>query len=512
MSDAQAKFNTTITATDKTGPTIAKLNADVAKVAKHVGSLGGIGKSVGLSEIFHRGAHAAGLFRHAIHGAWEGTGKLAGALKSLASPMEALGALGAVGGLFELTATIAENFGQLEHVAKLTGMATDQLERFRFVATMTHTDTAQLDKGLERFATHVGGAMTGLDKPAAQMFKALGIRLKDAHGQARSVADIFQDMFKAFEVNPNDANRDKVAQVLFGMRGINVAEMLGLTREKLKELFGEFDSLRYVMTDADKLNLGKFEESWVKMKFAVGELGKAVGAKLAPVLQPVVDMFTDWVTANKAWLGTEIADKVGKLVVYLSNVDWADLWKKIKSGTGDLVDTLEDIGAAIRAIAAAYRAARDLFHNPFDGGGQEYFEVTPAQRERFLNQQRLLTRMPMLMEPDLRGLVMPQLPGFGLPMPDFTSGLPGLFSLPPPGMPAPLHSLDGWGLPPPAPGYSFGAPAAPAPPVGGVIEININGAPPGTTATVTQQQGTTLRPRFDGDTGAAFSWGGSGRQ
>ena len=39
----------------------------------------------------------------------------------------------------------------------------------------------------------------------------------------------------------------------------------------------------------------------------------------------------------------------------------------------------------------------------------------------------------------------------------------------------------------------------------GRIVIDINGAPPGTTATVTDERGVSLTPRVNGDTGSAFS-------
>lgn len=481
MSDAQATFNTVITAKDQTGPAIAKLNGDVVKAAQRLGSLGGVTTTVfkGMKEGMHEFGHVLGHAREGINKLYEG-------IKSLASPMEALAGLGVVGGLFELTEHVAENFGALEHSAKIIGVTADQLQRLHFIANLTDTDTGNLDKALTRFATHMGGALHGTDKEAANMFKRLGIHLRDTHGVARSTADVFQDMFRVFELNKNPNTRDWIAQVLFGMRGVNVADMLGLQRDRLREFFGIFDEIHYSMSDTEKLNLEKFHEGWVTMKTAVAELGIAIGSKLSPILGDVVNAFTKWVAKNKEWVATDIADAVRQVVDYLRAVDWAALWGRVQEGTGKLFEVLEAIASGILKIRDAY----EWVESHADAARLAQARADYAGREPGT----------VAMPPDFgefAPMMIPLLPSFGLPfpMPDFSLSLPGERpSLRAPG----LNPSGSWERGP------WDTPLAPE--VRGSIDININGAPAGTTVEVTREGGIRLRPRVNGSTGEAFGW------
>jgi hypothetical protein len=466
-----AKFQATITANDSASETLARIGGQVDGLVKKMGGLHQAEGKAAAHGLWGRATHALHGFGEVAEHVLEPIKGIAERLAEMIPPLAALGSLGAITGLFELTAKVAENFGNLQHAAKGIGIAADELERLRFLAKMTDTDVGSLETGMRKFAATVGAAALGRDKPVAQIFKQLGISLRDGKGHVREIGDIMKDVFKAFEVNQNPATRDYLARTLFGRGGIDLIEMLTMSKDRLKELFDQFDKIHTTLSSEDQENLENYKDSWKELGVAVEELVKSVGASLSPVLLPVVNAFRDWVASNKDLISAKLTHWIEELIETVKGADWDALWDNMKRGLGGVWQAIEHTSNAINGIADAYAALKNLVQNPASALPSE------EQLEYFRNQGAGVGTMP----PGF-----PTLPNFGIPGGGLATPAQPNTMLPGRGI---LHS--GFGLPP----------------VTGHITIDINGAPAGTTATVTQQGDVALRPRVNGDSGAGFGWG-----
>jgi hypothetical protein len=128
--------------------------------------------------------------------------------------------------------------------------------------------------------------------------------------------------------------------------------------QKVAELQAQFVKLGYVYTDADKANGDRFNESWKNMQTAFGGFTDELGAKLAPVLTPIIDKMTDWISANREWIATDI----GKAIQWVE--DKAISWFKSMGGMDGLQRDFKDFGSdvheAIGFVESLARGVKDL--------------------------------------------------------------------------------------------------------------------------------------------------------
>ena len=151
MADSQATFNTVISATDKTGPVVAKLRGEIAAVAKQSGELGAVTRRLGLSGVFSRMRGAVTGATGAVRTMRGEVESLGGKLTSLVPGLAGLSCLAGVGGIFKLTADVAESAEKFGNLAASLGITRAQLGGLNFLAKQTGVDTEAMATGFERF-------------------------------------------------------------------------------------------------------------------------------------------------------------------------------------------------------------------------------------------------------------------------------------------------------------------------------------------------------------------------
>ena len=539
-----AQFTATISAQDKVSDALAKIAANTEALARKMGAL----KSAEEGAVkASRWQTAVGWVRRmdtAVGGVVGRLSGMQGRLAALVPPLAALGGIGALGGVFKLTEEVADKFTELQHSAQKLGVPMRELARLRFVARQTDTDVGALDTAFGRLGAGAAAAAMGKNKNLAGLFQHLGISLRDGMtGAIRAPGAIMDDVFKAFEVNKNPAVRELLARTLFGRGGIEIIPMLTRSREELKELFATFERVRLPISAEDGENLERYHRSWMVLSTAVGTVATAIGVRLAPVLRPVLDHMTDWIVKNREWIATGIAGRVQSLATYLQSPAFVDIvettkqWAiragevfdkigglktvleikvgiKIASWTASAAEGFIAIGTAIAGIATAIKGMDSAISGSmiakFLGPAAAFaYFMRPAPTQTDEDEGRTTApRAPQARSPIQRFFdAIPSLSDIRLTLP------PPVFPLIPGGSPS-APGPDG-ALRLPHPGPLFGPQVLPSPslapgrlgeaPAEGRIVIDINGAPPGTTATVTDERGVSLAPRVNGDTGSAFS-------
>lgn len=322
-----------------------------------------------LSEHFH------GLREH-LSGVREGIKKIG---ESIAEFLPILGTLGAVGslvGLFELTKSVSEAGVELEMTAKKLGITEKQFGGLSYAAKLVHVPVEALTGGIEKFNKTLGLLATGHGtKAAIALMNHLHIR---ARGQ--NPAELMIKLADAFIKTKDSALRAFMATTLFGKSGQELLPLLMQTTEALREQAREGARLVYVPSDEERRGMHEFEDSWIGLEGAVAGFKKEIGARLAPVLAPLIEHFKEWLLVNRHWIATKIVENVKMLGDWLKKLDIKqisdDTTDWIKS-TSSMVDTLGGlrtilgavalliasplISAAISATAAFYRLGTALF-------------------------------------------------------------------------------------------------------------------------------------------------------
>lgn len=247
-----------------------------------------------------RGAVAglSGAFSHLrghIGGVWSG-------LTSLMPPLAALGAGTSLAGIFGMVRHVVEAREELTHMAETIGVAPGQLARLNYVARMTGTNVEGMQLSMTRLNRVMALSAAGKNKDALALFQRMGVSMDEL--RTGNAATILPKIAGAFQATENATLRTRM--------------------------------------------------SWIGLETSVGGFINMLGARLAPVLEPVVAQFRDWIANNREWIATQITEKVGEFVRWLQQLDWRAIGQQMRDfvrGAGDLIDKLGGVKVAMLIVA-----------------------------------------------------------------------------------------------------------------------------------------------------------------
>ena len=258
-----------------------------------------------------------------------------------------LGAAGSIVGLFEMTNKAAESFSALAATATQAGVSIQTFSALSLAAKENDIPVEQLRTSLFNLSKIMGGAVAGSNKKAAELFQHLGISLRDAHGHALSAAQVLPKLADAFKNIQNPTTRAMDAQILFGGRaGSMLLPILMKGSSGLEEYAKAWAKVGYAPTGAAAAGLEAFHASWIQLTTAVEGFSAMVGASLAPVLKPVVDLATKWVSANREWIASSITDAVRELSIWVEKI-------RIHAVITEMTDWITSIRDVVSAVGGA---------------------------------------------------------------------------------------------------------------------------------------------------------------
>ena len=304
-----------------------------------------------------------------------------------------LGAAGSLVGLFEMTNHAAEAFSALSATARQAGVSVQTFSALSLAAKENDVPVEQLRSSLFNLSKIMGGALAGSNKKAAELFAHLGIALKDAHGHALSASQVLPQLADAFEHTKSATMRALMAQTLFGGRaGAMLLPILMKGRQGLEEYAAAYKKVGYVPTGPAAQQLEQFHASWVKLTTAVEGFTMAIGTKLAPVLQPVIDLATQWVVANRDWIATGISRAVGELAGWLGRLNIHQIITETESWVGTIREMVGMLGGAKMVVGAVVLA----LGSPLIGAVGAAIEIFGALRNIMIGVTAAMAANPII--------------------------------------------------------------------------------------------------------------------
>ena len=141
--------------------------------------------------------------------------------KSLGVIKSAFAGLVAAVGVREVSQMVTASLdavGGLGELAQQAGVTTDTLQILQYATTQTGVSAEELHAGLARLTRTIGQAAEG-NKAAISAFEALGVKILDASGKARSTDAVLLDVAAALAKIPDPSARAAREVALFGKSG-----------------------------------------------------------------------------------------------------------------------------------------------------------------------------------------------------------------------------------------------------------------------------------------------------
>jgi len=229
-----------------------------------------------------------------VGGAAVGAAKLIGGV--------GLAAVAAAGALALLVKKSFDYIDTLGKTASRTGIATETLQAFQLAAIESGTTIEQTQKGLEKFARSIGDAGRGL-KTQADIFKDLGVNIKNSDGSLKSFEGILKETADGLGELGSEAERATVLANLFGRAGIQFSEIFRNGSEGLDGFIDRAKTLGIILDEQTIRNVEKFNDSVSVIGLQLGAVKNQVFAAFVPALQAISTELSDNLTKANAASG-----------------------------------------------------------------------------------------------------------------------------------------------------------------------------------------------------------------
>lgn len=244
-------------------------------------------------------------------------GKLDDFNAGLGKAITALGAVaaaaGAAGGaLFAFVSSTAASLDPMVQLSRETGVAMENIQTLGFAASQSGSSAEALQSSLLGLSERLGEAVNGGGE-GVEVFKQLGVQIRDSTGQVRNVDAVLDDLRRNMG-SLSSAERISVA----GKLGIDASlvQLLSSTDEQIAGLTARARELGVVTTEQGDA-AAAFNDSLTVLRYGMDAIRNSIAVGFAPQMQELVERFVDFLSANRELLENGINAVADGLIVLL---------------------------------------------------------------------------------------------------------------------------------------------------------------------------------------------------
>ncbi|SSW66603.1 hypothetical protein AVE30378_02142 [Achromobacter veterisilvae] len=320
---------------------------NASKVADKVrGSFGRISDPVGrmsqrFSEVGKRGAAALGKVSTGLDSISKGARTVADRIASIVPGMAALTGLAGAAGVGALAQRWASLGANVQRTSRQLGVSAQGLRAWHYAAQRAGVAAEQFDQSMISSQNTIREAAFGANPQAMMLLSRLGVQISRTKDGQIDYQRTQHDVLTALGKIKNPAGQRTAADAL------GVGALLPMIQR------GTFDADRqravlngYAPGEEAIRRAAEFNDRINELTSGAGALASTIGDKLVPVLTPMVEKFSSWLTENRVNIADRLADAVGKLTGWITSVDWGAWYERVNA----IADVFGGWGNVLTAI------------------------------------------------------------------------------------------------------------------------------------------------------------------
>ena len=280
-------------------------------------------------------------------------------------------AAGLVAGAAGMAYNAAKTADDLNTLSKQTGIATEDLQKFKYAEDLVDVSTDTIAKSFSKLKMNMASSSAS----TVEAFQKIGVSVTDASGEYRDANDVFYETLEGLSKIENDVERDAIAQNIFGK---SAAELTGIIDDggaALKALGDEAENLGLILDGETLDQLNAATDKIDQMKARAEALLSVTGAKALEALSPVLEKIIEGLSKIFDWISRltteqlEIGIAIAAAVAAISPV--ASIISTISSAVSSLIPLISKAFSFLSAnpiilIAAAVAALAVLVIKNWD--------------------------------------------------------------------------------------------------------------------------------------------------
>lgn len=288
-------------------------------------------------------------------------------IKGLGNELKGLGSITAlpIAGAFASAAAIVKNSigsmvsygGAVDDASRNLTIASDALQAFRYAADQSGSSASQMDSAIAMLNKNMANAANGSNKNLVGLMNRLGISMRDSNGKLKDAAQLMPEVADAIKSQTTATQKAYIATQFFGKSGQGLIKTLNDGSAGLAAQREEAEKFGVIMGEEDVAAATLFGDSLTRTRYATQGLQNAIGGKLLPILQPLLDDFNDWIAKNREWIATTIVDAIKDFADSLKDIDL----KSVVAGFVKFVQTSAKVFNAMGGLKTVGVAVASLY-------------------------------------------------------------------------------------------------------------------------------------------------------
>lgn len=172
------------------------------------------------------------------------------------------------------------------------GISAEALSGWSYAAKQTGTDIDALGTGLKKLARNMSEALDPKSQQAG-LFAALGVEVKDAKGNLRSLESILPDIANAFKKLDNETLEASLSMEIFGKSGADLLEFLNQGKDGLGSMSERAKELGISLSQDTLTAADAFNDSLGDLRAVTESLFLQLAQELLPTLTELVQRLVD---------------------------------------------------------------------------------------------------------------------------------------------------------------------------------------------------------------------------
>ncbi len=284
---------------------------------------------------------------------------VAGGVLKIVAPMAALVGAGTLAGIAELT----NRWGQLGisvlRTSQNIGVAPGKLQALNAAARLAGLSADDMTSSLGNLGNTLEDALYGRNQKALYMLHQLGIQI---HRTSTGAVDSTRALMDLSGVLQRYNGKPQVQQQIADSFG--VGSLLPLLRRgpaAIRAFEAQARRLGAVLSGPELQRANELGLAFLRMKLGLEGLRNSISDGLFPVLTPLIEQFTQWVSANRQLISQRLGEWVQKIVIWLQSVDWAKVWGDIRAVARSIADAVSSINGMAQSLGGWKNAIELMF-------------------------------------------------------------------------------------------------------------------------------------------------------
>jgi soluble lytic murein transglycosylase-like protein len=340
---ANSPFAITITAVDKTTATMRRINAQMAKLTSPVRdlrkSIGDFSKEAGFTRVADSFGKVATSAKDCVS-----------SISSMIPAMAFITSTATIGGVIALAAGWGKLAQQVANTSDSLGVSTQSLQAYQNAARLAGSSAEDMTATLKSLGDAIEDATSGRNAQAQYFMARFGMTLTRTKSGAVDATRALKQVAEAVAGQKGNVQAQRLILRTFGISE-SLLPMLQKGAKGVDDFVAAGAKMGNIYTP-EQIEQGKqYAQNVTLLDGALEGLKNTIGNALIPVLQPMLESLSKWVTQNKDLIASDVSGFVKDIAAWIKSVDWSGVAKTI----GEVVTALGGLkGVAIGLAAISF--------------------------------------------------------------------------------------------------------------------------------------------------------------